>query len=220
MPLSDEAMQRLRGMSTKGRSATSLADQLHEEAIANPLENVEYTGKLEADTFAEFDALLAAMESAADKPPPDWAHTSRSALWVCLVFLSRKDKEWLLVTLRIFELADKYVTIEDWEYALEQLAKHGPAAAEDKIWKPPVWTTNTDGEPITPEQLAYRQAAAKGRYLQTLQADSETWFCLCFRTPEQKAAWLAEHPPIAGTKYHDGYAVAESMGITIPTEEV
>ncbi|WP_206793985.1 hypothetical protein [Amycolatopsis sp. MtRt-6] len=52
-----------------------------------------------------------------------------------------------------------------------------------------------------------------------LATDSEYWFALCFKTREDKDAFLAAARllPI-GDKYLDGYAVARALGIPMPAD--
>lgn len=53
-----------------------------------------------------------------------------------------------------------------------------------------------------------------------LATDSEYWFCVCFKTREDKDAFLAAARLMAtGDKYLDGYAVARALDITLPTAE-
>ena len=53
-----------------------------------------------------------------------------------------------------------------------------------------------------------------------LAADSEYWFALCFKTREDKDAFLAAARMLPiGDKYLDGYAVARVLGIPMPTDQ-
>lgn len=53
-----------------------------------------------------------------------------------------------------------------------------------------------------------------------LATDSEYWFAVCFRTREDKEAFLRAARLMAlGDKYLDGYAVARTLGIPMPTNE-
>ncbi|MGI8311986.1 hypothetical protein [Saccharopolyspora hattusasensis] len=53
-----------------------------------------------------------------------------------------------------------------------------------------------------------------------LATDSEYWFAVCFRTREDKEAFLQAARLMAiGDKYLDGYAVARALGIPMPTNE-
>lgn len=220
-PISEEARQRLLGMGTRGRSAASLGGQLNERPPDNPLDSLQPTGDLQADALAELDAIMAAFVTlaATDRPLAEWMHTTRSPHWVTMVFLFRKDKNHMLLSMRLFDIGDKYVAIEDWDTAVAKLAERGPAEAEYKLWTMPTWDTNTDGEPITEQQLKFRQAAANASRNFEILGDSEYWLCVCFRTAERRAQFLQQHPPVPGTSYLDGYAVAESLGIEIPHDE-
>ncbi|MFD8494251.1 hypothetical protein [Amycolatopsis sp. NPDC059657] len=52
-----------------------------------------------------------------------------------------------------------------------------------------------------------------------LATDSEYWFAVCFKTREDKDAFLAAARLLpVGDKYLDGYAVAHTLGITLPTD--
>lgn len=52
-----------------------------------------------------------------------------------------------------------------------------------------------------------------------LATDSEYWFAVCFKTREDKDAFLAAARLMAiGDKYLDGYAVARTLGIPMPTD--
>lgn len=53
-----------------------------------------------------------------------------------------------------------------------------------------------------------------------LATDSEYWFAVCFKTREDKDAFLAAARLLpVGDKYLDGYAVARTLGIPVPTEQ-
>ncbi|CRK55443.1 hypothetical protein [Alloactinosynnema sp. L-07] len=53
-----------------------------------------------------------------------------------------------------------------------------------------------------------------------LATDSEYWFAVCFKTREDKEAFLrAARLMAVGDKYLDGYAVARTLAIEMPTDE-
>jgi hypothetical protein len=53
-----------------------------------------------------------------------------------------------------------------------------------------------------------------------LATDSEYWFAVCFKTREDKDAFLTAARLLAlGDKYLDGYAVARTLGIPMPTDQ-
>lgn len=53
-----------------------------------------------------------------------------------------------------------------------------------------------------------------------LATDSEYWFAVCFKSREDKEAFLRGARLLAvGDKYLDGYVVARTLGITMPTDD-
>jgi hypothetical protein len=53
-----------------------------------------------------------------------------------------------------------------------------------------------------------------------LATDSEYWFAVCFKSRADKDAFLAAARLMpVGDKYLDGYAVARTLGIPMPTDE-
>jgi len=53
-----------------------------------------------------------------------------------------------------------------------------------------------------------------------LATDSEYWFAVCFKSRADKDAFLAAARLMpVGDKYLDGYAVARTLGIEMPTNE-
>lgn len=88
----------------------------------------------------------------------------------------------------------------------------------------PLAAVDYTGDLVT-DSAAELDALAKGFRERTkrederfkLATDSEYWFAVCFKTREDKDAFLATARLMAvGDKYLDGYAVARALGIALP----
>lgn len=73
----------------------------------DPLATVEYTGSLEADCFAEFAALHAALTSA--QQPEQLRDVTDSETWFVIIFANREHKTRFLEDFNLTDLGDKYV---------------------------------------------------------------------------------------------------------------
>ena len=70
---------------------------------------------------------------------------------------------------------------------------------------------------LTAIQKAYREKAKLIGDQKTLALDSEYWVCLCFKSREQKEAYLKAKDWICdGDKYLDGTKIAASEKIPLP----
>jgi hypothetical protein len=66
----------------------------------------------------------------------------------------------------------------------------------------------------------FRERAAREDERFKLATDSEFWFCVCFKSREDKDAFLAAAGLLViGDKYLDGYATARTLGVAMPTSE-
>ncbi|WP_233223133.1 hypothetical protein [Amycolatopsis sp. BJA-103] len=63
----------------------------------------------------------------------------------------------------------------------------------------------------------FREHTARELERMQLATESEYWFCVCFKSQDDKDAFLtAAGLVVIGDKYLDGYATAELLGITMP----
>ena len=79
----------------------------------------------------------------------------------------------------------------------------------------------TAREVLTAAQQAFRSKTAKekARFLDV--TDSEFWVAFCFRTREQKEAFLAALSLLElGDKYVDGLAAARALAIRLPDDTI
>jgi hypothetical protein len=66
----------------------------------------------------------------------------------------------------------------------------------------------------------FRDRAAKEDERFMLATDSEYWFCVCFKSRQDKDAFLAAAGLVViGDKYLDGYATARTLGVPMPATE-
>jgi hypothetical protein len=66
----------------------------------------------------------------------------------------------------------------------------------------------------------FRDRAAKEDERFMLATDSEYWFCVCFKSRQDKDAFLAAAGLVViGDKYLDGYATARALGVPMPATE-
>ncbi|GAB3873816.1 hypothetical protein GCM10029964_014710 [Kibdelosporangium lantanae] len=66
----------------------------------------------------------------------------------------------------------------------------------------------------------FRERAAKEDERFRLATDSEFWFCVCFKSREDKDAFLAAAGLVViGDKYLDGYATARTLNVPMPDTE-
>ncbi|EME52260.1 hypothetical protein [Amycolatopsis decaplanina] len=63
----------------------------------------------------------------------------------------------------------------------------------------------------------FRERTALELERMQLATESEYWFCVCFKSQDDKDAFLAAAGLVViGDKYLDGYATAELLGVTMP----
>ncbi|UUV33587.1 hypothetical protein NQK81_09070 [Amycolatopsis roodepoortensis] len=63
----------------------------------------------------------------------------------------------------------------------------------------------------------FRERTARELERMQLATESEYWFCVCFKSQDDKDAFLAAAGLVViGDKYLDGYATAELLGVTMP----
>lgn len=66
----------------------------------------------------------------------------------------------------------------------------------------------------------FRERAAREAERMMLATETEYWFCVCFKTRQDKEDFLAAAELLLiGDKYLDGYATAKQLGITMPTRD-
>ncbi len=79
-----------------------------------------------------------------------------------------------------------------------------------------------DEEDDAPAELdalhrGFRERTARELERIQLATESEYWFCVCFKSQDDKDAFLAAAGLVViGDKYLDGYVTAELLGITMP----
>jgi hypothetical protein len=94
--------------STGGLSAEDLLAQLQADALPDPLADVEYTGDLATDSYAELVALAAAIQ-AADERAERGRLLTDSPHWVVLWFPLRAHKDAFLKAVNMLAFGDKYI---------------------------------------------------------------------------------------------------------------
>ncbi|MDY3129967.1 MAG: hypothetical protein SOW20_08110 [Berryella intestinalis] len=85
-------------------------------AKENPLDSVEYTDDLEADSRSEAMALYRAFVSGRQMRPVK--NAIDSDLWICAAFRSREDKEGYLRDWGLTKYGDKYIDASAWMRSL------------------------------------------------------------------------------------------------------
>lgn len=75
-------------------------------------------------------------------------------------------------------------------------------------------------EELNAVQQGFRDRAKREADRFRLATDSEYWFCVCFKTREDKEAFLHAAKLIAiGDKYLDGYQVARLIGMDLDLDQ-
>ncbi|WNV86582.1 hypothetical protein [Umezawaea sp. Da 62-37] len=90
-------------------SQADLLAQLNAEQEPDPLEGVEYSGDLAADSTAELDALAIGFRERTKREDERFRLATDSEFWFVLCFKSRAEKDAFLHAARLFHVGDKYL---------------------------------------------------------------------------------------------------------------
>ncbi|SES49099.1 hypothetical protein [Actinokineospora terrae] len=90
-------------------SQDDLLAQLNAPPEPDPLENVDYTGDLEADSAAELDALAKGFRERTAREDERFRLATDSEHWFAMCFKTRAAKEAFLRAARLLILGDKYI---------------------------------------------------------------------------------------------------------------
>ena len=75
----------------------------------NPLDSVDLTGEIEADSKAEVSAILSAFQDRSRRETEAKVEALDSEFWCCLCFQTRSQKEAFLQAMKWDHLGDKYL---------------------------------------------------------------------------------------------------------------
>lgn len=75
----------------------------------NPLDDITYTGDVEADSQAEVNEILTGFKDRAKAEQDRFALATDSEFWVAMCFQSREQKEVFLKALNWLQYGDKYI---------------------------------------------------------------------------------------------------------------
>jgi hypothetical protein len=90
-------------------SQADLLAQLNAEPEPDPLDNVDYTGDLAADSAAELDALAIGFRERTKREDERFRLATDSEYWFVLCFKSREEKDAFLQAARLVHIGDKYL---------------------------------------------------------------------------------------------------------------
>ncbi|MGI8310685.1 hypothetical protein [Saccharopolyspora hattusasensis] len=92
-----------------GPSHDELLAQLNAEPEPDPLEGVNYTGDIEADSAAELDALAKGFRERTKREDERFRLATDSEYWFAVCFRTREDKDAFLKAARLMAIGDKYL---------------------------------------------------------------------------------------------------------------
>jgi hypothetical protein len=90
-------------------SQADLLAQLNAEPEPDPLNGIEYSGDLAADSTAELDALAIGFRERTKREDERFRLATDSEFWFVLCFKSRDEKDAFLHAARLFHIGDKYL---------------------------------------------------------------------------------------------------------------
>jgi len=95
--------------SKRGYAPPNFGSLFDETGMENPLEDIEYTGDIEADSRQEQSAALRHVIAHKKSMREQWRVTVDTEFWFAVCFQSREQKETFLQKAGLSELGDKYL---------------------------------------------------------------------------------------------------------------